>query len=481
MLQSESGTKTMGHQEDVIIRAIRFIEANMKEDIHVVDLATEVSYSEFHFSRLFMEITGETPGAYLRKRRLEKAAAEIMAGREIIDTAIDYGFHTQGTFTRSFKTHFGTTPGTYKMSGLNLRSSTLNKVKEVELSRKSDKSLHYLDWVPVIREKGNELARGLETILNYLGDHTDYDTIMGDSGQAFVTQGEENSVNLIDGAVDVGWWPLHPLTLIRLNFLEKTVGRELYDVYPVLWGGENLADAYRQWFSPMVKSSIADNKPCLAWVCAPVASWIVITGYDDNEPPLFGECLDEGVAKIARIKDGWPSVLLAPGEPVEKIDRKEADFEALKYAIELHHDRVLGINVKYSGKYPLRDAEKFSKHWRTGLKTFSAWTKCLKDIDHPGQYYYHNNVLFHLWLSRSSAVRYLEAMRKRHLKDIANCIENAILKYKNIIDLLEKVDWDAGAMSSVERRDALISQIENIVNLESRAVAELEQAVELMD
>jgi AraC-like DNA-binding protein len=471
----------MMNQENVIIKAIRFIEANLKEDIRVADIARGISYSEFHFSRLFTKLTGNTPGAYLRKRRLEKAAGEIMAGRSILEVAIDYSFNSQGTFTRSFKTLFRTTPGAYKISGLNIRTSTLNRIKEATMSRNLDKSLNYLDWVPVVRNEGNELARGLETVLIYLGDGADYDTIMGDSGQAFIIQGEEDSINLVDGAVDVGWWPLHPMALIRFDFLEKTIGRELFEVYPVLWEEVNLAKAYKQWFKPMVESSISEKRPCLAWICAPIASWIVITGFDDGEPPLFGEILDKGKAKIARIEGGWPSILVTLGEPIQKIDRIEADLESLKYAVALHHDAVVGIQVKYSGKYTLRDAEKYTKYWRTGLKSFTAWLKCLQDTEHLGQYYFHGNALLHLYLGRSSAIRYLEAMQKRHPHTIAECIENAIHKYKAVIEVLGKVRCNAEVMSSMEKREVLISQIKSIIDLESQAVAELENVIALMN
>jgi hypothetical protein len=398
-----------------------------------------------------------------------------MAGRDILEAAIDYGFGSQGTFTRSFKTHFRTTPGTYKMSGLNLRSSTLVKLKEAGMGRKLEKSLKYLDWVPVTRGEGHRLARGLETILDYVGEGTDYDTIMGDSGQAFIIQGEEDSVNLIDGAVDVGWWPLHPLTLIRLDFLERTVGRELLDVYPVIWGEEDLPGLYLQWFKPMVESSIAENRPCLVWMCTPT-SWFIITGCDEGVPPLFGECSVEGEARIERI-EGWPSVLIAPGEPVQRIDREEADLEALKYAIALHHDQVLGANVAYSGAYPLRDAEKFSKYWRTGLKSFAAWIQCLQDMERPGQHFWHSNVLLHLYISRMSAIRYLEAMGKRHPQAVADYLGNAIQQYEAVIEVLRHVDWSAEAMSSVKGRDAFVAHVENIVDLERQAVAALEKAV----
>lgn len=88
-----------------------------------------------------------------------------------------------------------------------------------------------LDWTPGGGGDGSSCARGLQIALGYLGHSVNYDTIMGDSGLTFIAQGEEESSNLIDGAVDVGWWPLDPWGMnIRLNFLEQTVGRRLNSI-----------------------------------------------------------------------------------------------------------------------------------------------------------------------------------------------------------------------------------------------------------
>ena len=61
----------MGKYNNILIlrKIIRFMEDNLKEDISVDDIARESAYSLSHFTRLFMELTGETPGAYLRKRQ----------------------------------------------------------------------------------------------------------------------------------------------------------------------------------------------------------------------------------------------------------------------------------------------------------------------------------------------------------------------------------------------------------------------------
>ncbi len=105
--------KSINYYEKVR-KAIAFIEANLKQDINVDNIADEAFYSRYHFTRKFMELTGWTPGAYLRKRRLEEAAKDILAGRDILEIAIDYRFGSQQAFTRSFKEYFRTTPGYYR-------------------------------------------------------------------------------------------------------------------------------------------------------------------------------------------------------------------------------------------------------------------------------------------------------------------------------------------------------------------------------
>lgn len=65
----------------IIGKAVRFMRDNLKDGITVDDVARDSGYSLFHFTRLFMELTDETPGSYLRKLRLEEAASEILAGK----------------------------------------------------------------------------------------------------------------------------------------------------------------------------------------------------------------------------------------------------------------------------------------------------------------------------------------------------------------------------------------------------------------
>ena len=53
-----------------VMRAIEYIENNLKNEIILADCARVSGYSEYHFIRVFREATGLTPADYIRKRRL---------------------------------------------------------------------------------------------------------------------------------------------------------------------------------------------------------------------------------------------------------------------------------------------------------------------------------------------------------------------------------------------------------------------------
>ena len=98
-----------------INRAINYIESNLTHAINLERVSAVAGYSPFHFSRLFLELVGETPGDYIRKRRLSEAARELINSRKsILDIALDYQFQSQEAFSRSFKRLFRADPGAYR-------------------------------------------------------------------------------------------------------------------------------------------------------------------------------------------------------------------------------------------------------------------------------------------------------------------------------------------------------------------------------
>lgn len=87
-----------------------YIEAHLKDQLTVIDIANEMGYSLYHFSRIFYAYQGMTPMEYVHVRRLQAALVELSEGRKIIDIAFEYGFETASGFSKAFKHKYRMTP-----------------------------------------------------------------------------------------------------------------------------------------------------------------------------------------------------------------------------------------------------------------------------------------------------------------------------------------------------------------------------------
>jgi AraC-like DNA-binding protein len=100
-----------------LLRARDFVDSHYAEPIGVDDMAAAAGLSRAHFSREFSRTFGESPKAYLMTRRLERAAALLRnTDWSVSEICLDVGLVGLGSFTTSFKRHFGTTPRQYRVS-----------------------------------------------------------------------------------------------------------------------------------------------------------------------------------------------------------------------------------------------------------------------------------------------------------------------------------------------------------------------------
>jgi AraC-like DNA-binding protein len=98
-----------------INQAFRFIEANFDGEIDLKEVAKAAGFSEFHFSRIFKEITGKNFHQYLIEFRIRKAQKYLIDPETtIIQAAYAAGFRSIATFNRLFKESMGCTPGAYR-------------------------------------------------------------------------------------------------------------------------------------------------------------------------------------------------------------------------------------------------------------------------------------------------------------------------------------------------------------------------------
>ncbi|MBQ6039397.1 MAG: AraC family transcriptional regulator [Oscillospiraceae bacterium] len=113
----------MNSLADGIQNAIRYIEANLTEELDISLIAAEACVSAFHFQRMFSILTGMTVGEYIRCRRLSAAAQELsLSGTRVLDIALKYGYESQDSFSRAFTRFHGISPAAAKETGARLKS-----------------------------------------------------------------------------------------------------------------------------------------------------------------------------------------------------------------------------------------------------------------------------------------------------------------------------------------------------------------------
>lgn len=64
-----------------IEKCVEYIEAHIKENITVEEIATEVGYSVYHFCRVFSLCKEMSVMEYVRSRKLSLASIELFAGK----------------------------------------------------------------------------------------------------------------------------------------------------------------------------------------------------------------------------------------------------------------------------------------------------------------------------------------------------------------------------------------------------------------
>lgn len=100
---------------DPMLKAVDFIEDNLKEPISVADVADAVGYSLYHFSRTFNAVVKHSPYDYIMRRRLSESARELLTTKKkIITVALDYQFNNPETYSRAFRRMFGMLPTQFR-------------------------------------------------------------------------------------------------------------------------------------------------------------------------------------------------------------------------------------------------------------------------------------------------------------------------------------------------------------------------------
>jgi AraC family transcriptional regulator len=98
-----------------IVRVRAYIDNNLQRAIHIRDLSAVARRSPAHFSRKFKLAVGESPHAYVVKRRLERACHLMMtSAASLSEIALNVGFSDQAHLCRLFRQAFGQSPANWR-------------------------------------------------------------------------------------------------------------------------------------------------------------------------------------------------------------------------------------------------------------------------------------------------------------------------------------------------------------------------------
>lgn len=89
--------------------------AHLHRPLSVDDLADQALMSRRNFTRRFQEVTGTSPAAWVRSRRLDQSRSLLeTTSWPIARIADECGFSSPVTFRQRFVAHYGTTPTSYR-------------------------------------------------------------------------------------------------------------------------------------------------------------------------------------------------------------------------------------------------------------------------------------------------------------------------------------------------------------------------------
>jgi AraC family transcriptional regulator len=109
-----------------------YIDAHVAEPLRVADLSAVVQRSEAHFSRLFKQTFGESPHAFLIRRRLKRAEECMLeTDASLSDIALRCGFTDHAHFCKHFRKVTGRAPASWRRAR---RASTALSSMAVDLA-----------------------------------------------------------------------------------------------------------------------------------------------------------------------------------------------------------------------------------------------------------------------------------------------------------------------------------------------------------
>ena len=115
MVDTASQEAGQTEENDTVSKAMHFIQEQYMNPISLLDVATHVNMSQFHFSRLFRKDCGYSPHEYLILTRLNRAKHLLKTtGLPVKVIAQKVGYQNVSSFTNAFTDRVGISPTLFR-------------------------------------------------------------------------------------------------------------------------------------------------------------------------------------------------------------------------------------------------------------------------------------------------------------------------------------------------------------------------------
>lgn len=193
-------------------RAQRFIRLHLSAPLTLEAIAREAGASSFHFARLFLAHTGETPFDFLRRVRLATAVRMLQEDPigSITEIALGVGYETPSAFNKLFKQKLRMSPSEFRKLGKDRQydlvyrlakpldspeeNVELNLSPEPEVVTRPAAHLLYLERRGPFAEVAPPAWEDLFRLLGGRIPHEQFTEFLGLSGMDKSRQGEESMI-----------------------------------------------------------------------------------------------------------------------------------------------------------------------------------------------------------------------------------------------------------------------------------------------
>lgn len=124
-------------------RAQRYIRLNAGKKLTLAAIAREAGSSSYHFARLFLAYTGETPFDFLRRIRMISALQMLTEDPEgsVTEIALSAGYETPSAFNKVFKKSLSMNPRDFRNLGQAERTELIYGLSKPRLSKETAMNL----------------------------------------------------------------------------------------------------------------------------------------------------------------------------------------------------------------------------------------------------------------------------------------------------------------------------------------------------